>query len=78
MGSQIIGARIQADRAKIIEMYAGGVPIIRDFMQITIEAFKDILAGQVKLAKRVKKLEQKETYYPNEEEIRYIKIGGTD
>ena len=29
MGSQIIGARIQADRAMIIEMYAGGVPIAK-------------------------------------------------
>jgi len=27
---------------------------------------------------RVKKLEQKDSYYPTEEEIKNIKVGGTD
>ena len=27
---------------------------------------------------KIKKLEQKDSYYPNAEEIRTIKIGGTD
>lgn len=31
-----------------------------------------------KLEERVKKLEQKDSYYLTEEEIRDIKIGGTD
>jgi len=30
------------------------------------------------LIERVKKLEQTQTYYPTEEEIRSIKVGGTD
>lgn len=30
------------------------------------------------LVKRIKRLEQKDSYYPTEEEIRDIKVGGTD
>jgi len=30
------------------------------------------------LKDKVKKLEQRESYYPNEEEIRTLKVGGTD
>ena len=30
------------------------------------------------LRKRVKALEQKDSYYPTKEEIPYIKVGGTD
>jgi len=30
------------------------------------------------LSKKVKKLEQKDSYYPTEEEVRDFKVGGTD
>ena len=30
------------------------------------------------IIKRVKKLEQKDSYYPTKEEIPHIKVGGTD
>ena len=66
--------------------------VIRDFMEFTIEAFKTMTDGVVRLKemvksqsgqigdlrKRVKKLEQQDSYYPNEEEIRNIKVGLTD
>ena len=66
--------------------------VIRDFMQVTIEAFKTITdevvrlkeivksqSGQIgDLRKRVKRLEKKDGDYPNEEEVRSIKIGLTD
>jgi len=60
--------------------------IIGQFMQITIEILKDTLAGQVKLLaeidkleKKVKQLEQQQTYYPfSEEELLKEPVGGTD
>jgi len=49
------------------------------FMQYTIDVMKDIIYRQEQLFKKVKKLEQAKTYYPmTENEIRNIKIGGTD
>ena len=62
--------------------------ITRQFMQFTIEAFKtltdytkgiceiqkDIIIGMDKLEKRIKKLEQQDSYYPaTQEEINNIK-----
>ena len=66
--------------------------VIRDFMQVTIEAFNTITDEVVRikemlksqsyqigdLRKRVKRLEEKDGDHPNEEEIRSIKVGGTD
>ena len=40
--------------------------------------YKDIVIDNSYLEKWVRKLEQKDSYYPTEEEIRNIKIGGTD
>jgi len=40
--------------------------------------YKDIIIDNSCLEKRVRKLEQKDSYYPTEEEIRNIEIGGTD
>ena len=39
---------------------------------------KKLLAMIRALEKRIKALEQKDSYYPNKEEIPYIKVGGTD
>ena len=55
---------------------------IKQFMRETITTFKtqsDMIAdlGQ-QLAKKMKELEQKQSYYPAKEEIPYIKIGLTD
>ena len=52
--------------------------VIRDFMQITIEAFKTLTDEVVRLKAKIKKLQQQGSYYPNEEEIKNIKVGGTD
>lgn len=43
-----------------------------------ISLYRDVVIDDSKLEKRVRKLEQKDSYYPMEEEIRDIKIGGTD
>ena len=61
---------------------------IRLFMRYTIDLFKDIITDlqqfnkelrcREDLKKRIKKLEQAQTYYPTEEEIKTIKVGGTD
>lgn len=51
---------------------------IGQFMQYTIEAFKTLTDEIMKLQAKVKKLEQKDSYYPTEEEISSIKVGGTD
>jgi len=49
------------------------------FMQYTIDIVKDIIHRQEQLFKKVKKLEKAKTYYPmTENEIKNIKIGGTD
>jgi len=40
--------------------------------------YKDMVIDNSYLEKWVRKLEQKDSYYPTEEEIRNIKIGGTD
>ena len=42
------------------------------------ERLKSQVFQIVDLRKRVKELEQKDSYYPTKEEIRTIKIGGTD
>ena len=65
---------------------------ISQFMKLTIEAFNTITDEVVRikemlksqsyqigdLRKRVKRLGEKEGDYPNAEEIRSIKVGGTD
>ena len=51
---------------------------ISQFMKITIEAFNTLTDEVVRLKAKVKKLEQQDSYYPNEEEIKSIKVGGTD
>ena len=48
------------------------------FMITTIEALKTLTDEVVKLKAKVKKLEQQNSYYPTEEEINSIKVGGTD
>jgi len=52
--------------------------VIGDFMQVTIEAFKTLTDEVIRLKAKVKKLQQQDSYYPNEEEIRNIKVGLTD
>lgn len=42
------------------------------------EIQKTIIIDQDKLEKRIKKLEERDSYYPNENEVRRIKVGGTD
>ena len=39
------------------------------FMKFTIEAFETLTDEVIRLQKKVKKLEQQNSYYPNEEEI---------
>ena len=65
---------------------------ISQFMKLTIEAFNTITDEVVRikemlksqsyqigdLRKRVKRLEEKDGDHPNEEEIRNMKVGGTD
>ena len=72
--------------------YCPGDLEIGKFMQVTIEAFNTITDEVVRLKeivksqshqigdlrKRVKRLGEKDGDYPNAEEIRNIKVGGTD
>ena len=48
---------------------------IGQFMQYTIEAFKTLTDEIMKLQAKVKKLEQKDSYF---DRVENIKIGGTD
>ena len=58
------------------------------FMQYSVDLFKDLITDlqqfnkelrcREDFEKRIKKLEQAQTFYPTEEEIKNIKIGGTD
>ena len=56
--------------------------IVNDFMKTTIDTFKDqsdMIAGlRQELAKKMKEIDQQQSYYPTKEEIPNIKIGGTD
>ena len=47
-------------------------------MKAMISLYRDVVIDNSKLEKRVRKLEQQNSYYPNEEEIGNIKIGLTD
>ena len=47
-------------------------------MKAMISLYRDVVIDNSMLEKRVRKLEQRNSYYPAEEEIRDIKIGGTD
>ena len=42
-----------------------------------IELYKDVVISEARLEERVKKLEQRNSYYPMKEEIRGFKLGGT-
>jgi len=47
-------------------------------MKAMISLYRDVVVDNSILEKRVRKLEQQGSYYPNMEELRNIKIGGTD
>jgi len=51
---------------------------IYKFMTATIDTFKHQFDQITELESKVETLEKAKTYYPTEEEIRNIKIGGTD
>ena len=51
---------------------------ISQFMKIVIEAFDTITDEVIRLKDKVKQLEQQDSYYPTKEEIKSIKVGGTD
>jgi len=59
----------------IRERGKGGKIMNNEKLLEKIRALEIICRG---LIERVKKLEQAQTYYPTEEEIKNIKIGGTD
>uniref|UniRef100_A0A6M3IF90 Syntaxin N-terminal domain-containing protein n=1 Tax=viral metagenome TaxID=1070528 RepID=A0A6M3IF90_9ZZZZ len=60
--------------------------VIRDFMEFTIEAFKTLTDEVVRLKEMVKSQSYQisdlrkrvNSSYPNEEEIKSMKVGGTD
>jgi len=47
-------------------------------MKAMISLYRDVVVSQGNFEKRIKRLEEKDSYYPMEEEVRNIKIGGTD
>jgi len=49
-----------------------------DFKRFLIKVLEDFEKRIETLSKKVKKLEQKDSYYPTEEEVRDFKVGGTD
>ena len=49
-----------------------------DFRRFLIKVLEDFEKRIETLSKKVKKLEQKDSYYPTEEEVRDFKVGGTD
>jgi len=52
---------------------------LKNQMKAMIGLYRDIVVDNSMLEKRIRKLEQTQTYYPmTEEEISNIKIGGTD
>ena len=52
-----------------------GIEFVMDGIIEVLEDFKKQIET---LSKKVKKLEQKDSYYPTEEEVRDFKVGGTD
>jgi len=51
---------------------------LKNQMKAMISLYRDVVVDNSKLEKRVRALEQKDSYYPNMEELRKLRGEGTD
>ena len=51
---------------------------LKNQMKAMISLYRDVVVDNSKLEKRVRELEQKDSYYPNMEELRKLRGEGTD